>query len=193
MNPKDVLVEGTQFLDAVLQPCGFLFELKGEGGSCGGIYAWGEYLRNDRILELHFRHSLGLVRYHLGPHNVAHEAYMKELGVREQCRYPGFSSNPLDTFHGLVHDLQFAGDFLTGDASTLKIAATNASVVEERKSQELMARYVGDVDLIEKMRALLKQSQYSEVVSLFGELKYPERLSRAQLRMVEIALNSGGG
>jgi hypothetical protein len=64
-----------------------------------------------------------LVRYHIGTSSAAHDAYMRELGVRSECRYPGFSDEPLVAFHDLSHDLKFAVDFTNGDAAVLLRAA----------------------------------------------------------------------
>ncbi len=75
-----------------------------------------EYVRGDRRLELHFRHSLGLVAYHVGEEALTHEDYMRAvLGPRRENKYPGFSSDPLDAFRDLAHDLEHhALGFLSG-------------------------------------------------------------------------------
>src|SRR5208283_2251673 len=53
--------------------------------------------RVDRSLELHFRHSLGLVTYRVGRISLAHEDYMwAVVGQRSATHYPGFSTDPLD-------------------------------------------------------------------------------------------------
>ena len=52
---------------------------------------------------------------------------MRELGVREQCHYPGFSEDPKEAFLGLAHDLAFADDFLTGNGALLRQAAKKES------------------------------------------------------------------
>jgi hypothetical protein len=112
---------------------------------------------------------------------------MKQLGVWPQCRYPGFSSDPMHAFSGLAHDLLFAADFLSGDASVLKSAAECEAESNEEESGRLIAGWVGDKRAIEQMQALFKERQYAGVVSLFIQLKYPERLKPSELRMVEIA------
>jgi len=122
-NPEQALLTGARILETVLAPNGFQFPIGGEGLGSGGRFAWGEFVRDDRNLELHFRQSLGLVRYHVGDHSAGHESYMRELGVSEQCKYPGFSSDPMNAFLSLARDLAFADDFLTGDALILRRAA----------------------------------------------------------------------
>lgn len=186
MGPKDILIEGCKILDAVLVPFGFVFIFRGAGHSCGGQYAWGEFVRDDRRLELHFRHSLGLVRYHIAETNVAHKIYMRELGV-STCRYPGASTEPLDAFRDLAHDLQYADDFIFGDASILKIAAASESVSKTQEQNRLLCGYVGDVHTMEKMRLLFKQGRYVDVVSQLSLLQYPERLTPSETRLIEIA------
>ena len=90
IRPKDALLEGTRILERVLGPQGFVFQFGGEDQGSGGNFAWGEFVRESRRLELHFRHDLGLVRYHVDSWSASHETYMRELGLWEQCRYPGF-------------------------------------------------------------------------------------------------------
>jgi len=67
-------------------------------------------------LEFYFRHSLGLVQYHLREATVSHEDYMwSVIGERGRSRYPGFSSDPLDGFWHLLRDLEEHGHtFLAG-------------------------------------------------------------------------------
>src|SRR3954454_10340293 len=143
-TPKDTLLAGVSILALRLQPAGFAFEFREEGRGAGGCFAWGEFVRGDRRIELHYRRSLGEVSYRSANWKAAHEAYMRELGVWEQCRYPGFSSEYLQVFRGLAHDLGFAQDFLSGNASILRAAAKRELVVNAERSEQLTAGYVGD-------------------------------------------------
>jgi hypothetical protein len=95
---------------------GFEFAPNAAGVGSGGAFASGEFSRGDRTLELHFRHSLGLVTYRVGSLELSHEDYMwSVLGRRWATRYPGFSNEPLDGFRHLLADLQEHGcDFLVG-------------------------------------------------------------------------------
>jgi hypothetical protein len=119
IDPKTTLTIGAQIIERVLGPCGFQFQFQSEGRSSGGSFAWGRFVRDDRVIELHFRHSLGLVTYSITGRSASHESYMRELGFRQNCRYPGFSQDPLAAFEDLAHDLQFANDFTEGTGEVL--------------------------------------------------------------------------
>src|SRR5262245_3738510 len=140
-SPKELLLAGVSLLDKVMRPAAFAFELRDEGRGSGGPFAWGEYVRDDRRLELHFRSSLGLVRYHVTDRSASHETYMRGLGVWEQCRYPGFSGSPLEGFAHLAADLGHATDFLQGDAVVLCEVALQEAAVSAQKGEDLMAGY----------------------------------------------------
>ena len=115
-NPLKILQDGRQILDPVLEKHGFKWVPGKSGTSSGGDFACGEYVRGDRRLEVHFRHSLGLVTYHVGRNSFEHPAYMRvQLGPSGGNKYPGFSGDPLDAFRDLAHDLnKFCGVFLNG-------------------------------------------------------------------------------
>lgn len=95
------------------------------------MYASTEFIRGDRRLEIHFRHSLGLVTYHVGSVSLSHEDYMwSVIGKRWASHYPGFSQDPLDGFRDLRQDLeQYGAVFLSGtDSEFLKCANAAASL-----------------------------------------------------------------
>ena len=48
-RPKDALLEGAKILDLVLLPKGFQFQLREKGRGSGGNFAWGEFVREDRL------------------------------------------------------------------------------------------------------------------------------------------------
>ena len=133
----------------MLRTHGFRFELRGEEVSSGGSFAWGEFVGIDRRLELHYRDNLGLVTYHFRGESASHQAYMKELGVWGRNRYPGYSTG-LGAFHDLAHDLEFATDFLTGEATILRSAARKEAAATSRHGEERMASYVGDTDALRR-------------------------------------------
>ena len=142
MNPRDVLLTGAHELDAVLGPARFCFSATDEGRSSGGLYASGEYLRGDRRLELHFRWSLGLVKYHVGGLSLSHADYVRAVkataGATEQAKYPGFSANPVDGFRHLADDLAHFGEtFLSG--SDAEFAALHAWAKEHPQAKGLAA------------------------------------------------------
>lgn len=186
-TPKNSLLEGAEILEKVLAPNDFHFQFRGEGESSGGNYAWGEFVRGDRKLEVHVRFNLGLVRYHIGTDSASHEPYMHELGVREQCQYPGFSDDPKKAFLGLAHDLAFANDFLTGTGALLRQAAMKESADSAARNADLMAGYVGDKRKLDELHSCFRERRYEDVIIKFNSLKYPERLSESERKMVELA------
>jgi hypothetical protein len=116
MDVSATLQRGVEILAPALVPHGFRFEFRRTDKGSGGYFAWGEFVRGDRRLALHFRHALGLVTYHLGNDVIAHEDFMRVvLGGARTNEYPGFSEDPLDGFRHLRHDLEkFAAPFVTG-------------------------------------------------------------------------------
>ena len=129
----ELMDAGRRMIGAVLEPHGFEYRPGSTGASSGGDFSSGEFVRGDRRLELHFRYSLGLVRYHIGSASISHEDYMRHTGHRSEAKYPGFSSDPLDGFRHLADDLKaFGHDFVSGDGASLlaaiKAAASLANV-----------------------------------------------------------------
>ena len=186
-SPKEALLDGAKILDAVLLPKGFRFQFREEGKGSGGNFACGEFVREDRRLELHFRQSLGLVRYHVGDQSAFHESYMRELGGWDQCRYPGFSEDPAAAFHDLAHDLGLADDFLSGSAAVLRTAAATEASDNAAQNKRDMAGYVGDVRQRQQLRERFREGSYGQVVALAETLKYPDQMTESERRIVEIA------
>jgi hypothetical protein len=186
-SPKSSLRDGAEILEEVLAPRDFHFQFHGEDKGSGGASAWGEFVRSDRRLELHVRFNLGLVRYHVGAESASHDYYMRELGVRERCHYPGFSEDPKEAFLGLAHDLAFADDFLTGTGALLRQAAKRESSNNAKRNADLMAGNVGDKQKVEHLRRCFRQGKYEDAIAEFNGLRYPERLSEPDRKMVELA------
>lgn len=187
IDPQKALIDGATDIQGLLGPLGFQFHVRNLGTGSGGRFAWGEFVHDDRRLELHFRGSLGLVRYHIDGQNASHQPYMRELGVSEQCRYPGFDEDPATAFRDLAHDLAFASDFLSGTGDLLRRAAVKEAAAVRSGAESDMARYVGDVRKLEQMRVQFRQQRYLEVLSLAEKLKYPNRMTAPQQAMVAIA------
>jgi len=114
---------------------------------------------------------------------------MRQLGVWEQCRFPGFSQGPLLSFANLTHDLSFAEDFLSGSGDVLRMAAVNEEEVAKERSDNLIATAVGDTQKIKQLRDRFREDHYDDVVKIAAELKFPDRLSASQRRMIEIAIS----
>jgi hypothetical protein len=133
MNPFEILLNGCQILDPLMNSCGFTFIERASGKSSGGNFASGEYIKDDRRLELHFRHSLGLVTYHISDLSLSHESYMRALlGLNGGNKYPGFSNDPLDAFRGLSYDLEhYCSDFLKGSGEEFKRCVVKAREQEK--------------------------------------------------------------
>lgn len=189
MNPTEILKAGCEALERSLSLHGFVYCDAGAGQSCGGDFASGNYIRGDRKLELHFRGTLGLITYHIGSYSVTHESYMREiLGDRGGNQYPGFSENPLDGFHHLAADLDNYGqDFLSGSGEILIKAATQEAIRRKKQEDDSMVYAVGDIEKRERARQLFRDAQYQAVVQRLESLKYPERMTEAEKKMLEIA------
>lgn len=121
-SPVEVLRAGAEVLSPILHPHGFKFKEGTSGVGSGGAFASGTFERGDRIIELHFRHSLGLVSYRIGSSLIDHENYLRFSGHWADRRYPGYSATPLEGFAALAHDLSaFFTDFLAGTGEKFKM------------------------------------------------------------------------
>ena len=115
MDPIEMRTRGSEILEPVLAPHGFVFEAGEVGKRSGGSFAQGGFVRDNRRLEFSTRHSLGLVEYRVGSRVIAHEEYMRVVAGRGNHAYPGFSEDPLEGFRHLASDLErFANIFLDG-------------------------------------------------------------------------------
>jgi len=112
---QQTLNAGVEVLDGLMRSHGFVYRATAAGKSSGGRFAVGKFQRGNRILELHYRYSLGLVTYRVGHLTLSHEDYMwSVLGRRWATNYPGFSKEPLDGFQHLLEDLKlYCVDFLS--------------------------------------------------------------------------------
>ncbi len=134
MRPDELLHEGVAILDEIMRPHGFAFAVGNTGRGSGGDFASGNYVRGDRRLELHVRHTVGLVRYHAGQISFGHESFMAAvIGRRHLSAYPGFSDEPVDGFRHLAADLQnHAITFLAGTDVDLRAIAEHSILWESR-------------------------------------------------------------
>lgn len=128
----EMLRLGRNHIDPIMSAHGFTWEPMWAGNSSGDLSDSGRYVRGERSLELHFRHSLGLVTYRIGNLSLMHEEYMRLCAPRGAAQYPGFSEDPLDAFKHLAHDLStYAADFLSGSGDQLRLAGATADKREE--------------------------------------------------------------
>jgi hypothetical protein len=121
VDPEQMLQEGVRILESVLVPAGFRFSAGPSGVGSGGRFASGVFVKGSRQLEVHFRHTLGLVTYQLGSASISHEDFMRAAQAGRSRRYPGFSDDPLQGFRDLQYDLQQYGQvFLVGSDAELQ-------------------------------------------------------------------------
>jgi hypothetical protein len=55
------------------------------------------------------------------------------------------------------------------------------------RNADLMAGYVGDKRKIDELHSCFRERRYEDVIIKFNSLKYPERLSESERKMVELA------
>lgn len=189
INPREILLAGCEILNPIMLQHGFTFVEGLSGKGSGGNFASGEYVRNERRLELHFRYSLGLVGYHLSDWVVSHLSYMRELlGEAGGNRYPGFSDEPLDGFRNLAYDLEnFTDDFLSGSGEFLIRAAQKEAEYITTQNQLDMAGYVGDTRKREEARKLFRENSFQRVIENLESLVYPELLEESEKKILEIS------
>jgi hypothetical protein len=128
-SPTETLRAGIAVLLPVLGPHGFEFKEGAAGSSSGGVFASGQFEREDRVLELHFRHALGLVTYRIGTAEIDHENYLRFAGHWSSHKYPNSGGTPEESFTALASDLvAFFSDFLSGTGEQFKeVAAAHAA------------------------------------------------------------------
>ena len=119
-DPGKFLERGKLVLDQTLRGRGYTFKIVTEGTGSGGNFAVGRYEKEDRSIELHVRHALGIVIYKVGESTLKHQDLVACLGIRrEEFSYPGFSDDPLEAFEHLRHDLEGPlARFLDGSEDT---------------------------------------------------------------------------
>ena len=120
MEPENFLRQGQGILAAKLGPLGYWFEIVTPATSgSGGPFAEASFMREDREIRLWVRYGrLGGVTYRIGNDEFGHKDYMRALGRAKTAEYPGFDDgDPLGGFKRLLRDLEYCGEFLTGDAT----------------------------------------------------------------------------
>jgi len=183
-----MMSDGAEYMKAALEPFGFKFRILKTGNSSGGKFCEAKFTRDNRRIELHFRWSLGLVRYHYGNINASHESYIEALGMQNKSQFPGFYEDELEGFQKLAQDIDLIrSDFIEGDCNILHKAAETGARRDAEKYQQNMIGYVGDTRARSQAREAFREKRYTDVVNLLGGLHYPDDLSKAEQRMYEIA------
>ena len=127
----DTLRQGNLILETTLGPAGFRFEPLAAGKGSGGDFASGRWTRGDRGIEIHFRRSLGLVRYWIGRTSMSHSELVDALNQKSSAKYPGYSIDPLDGFRDLRNDLELFGvPFLTGAVTEQELNRLSSDLQE---------------------------------------------------------------
>jgi hypothetical protein len=137
MDVLETLEAGVLIISALMAEHGFSYSVSAAGASSGGTFASADFVRGNHRLELHLRHSLGLVTYHVGSHTLSHEDFMwSVLGERWRGHYPGFSEDPLDGFRNLRQDLaEHGGVFLSGTDAEFLTCANHVSLLKLKESR----------------------------------------------------------
>lgn len=143
MDARTIFAEGRALLDPVLGEHGFVFdEAKSILRSTAAI-ARGSYVRDDRRLELGYRHGvLDVVVYQVGERVLTHDAYMNAvLGPVGSNMFPAMAGDPLDGFRYLAHDLRnYAHAFLAGPATHFALIADRAAAVAQTDGKTTLYR-----------------------------------------------------
>jgi hypothetical protein len=69
----------------------------------------------------------------------------------------------------------------------LRTAAAKEALDAAGQDKRAMARYVGDLRQREQLQQRFREGSYGQVVGLAETLKYPDRMTESERRMVEIA------
>lgn len=186
-DPSGMRTEGATHLAPTFAPLGFKFRVVRTGESSGGQFCEAEFARPDRRVKLHFRHALGMVRWHIGDISASHGAYMQALG--QGATYPRSQDDEMDAFRCLARDFSLIRtDFIEGDGGVLARAAVAEDTRDATRIRELMAGYVGDTASRSQAREALRSEDYAEVVRLLSGLSNPEAMTRAEKKMYTLAL-----
>ncbi len=191
LKPEQLLIKGAEILSTYLSSLNFNFNLIETGKGSGGHFAHGQFINEDKTIDLHFRWSLGLVSYKINNLILSHEDYIDLVGQHGQNKYPNFSDNPLDAFHCLLFDLKnLLNDFTENNALIYRQKAPD-KIKDLEKTQLLKNNadkklYSGDQRLIEKIKIEFKNGNFLKVDKLKNQIKHPEFLTATELRLFEI-------
>ncbi len=191
MTPEQHLLDGVKILSTYLEPLGFHFKLKGTGNSSGGNFACGQFVCDDKEIELHFRWSLGLVSYKVKNLILMHEDYINLLEKHGQNKYPNFSNNPNDAFTCLKFDLEnLLKDFTENNAIEFRQKAPKKlkeiEMIEAIKSDAELKKYSGDQRIIDKAKIEFRNGNYLKVDELKNKIQHPNLLSKTEQKIFEL-------
>ena len=182
-----MLREGAQLLVDALGGHPFEYREVVSGVGSGGDFVEGRIEAPTRAIEIHFRNTLGLVHYHLRGSSVSHDFYMKHLGVRDRCRYPGYSEDPMEGFRNLAHDIRAFGQDFLGKGDQLVDAARAESEEQAVRGRDLNIGYTGDRRARQDAREAFKAGDYRKTIELLTTLQYPDDLSASEVKLLAMA------
>jgi len=191
LKPEQLLINGAEILSTYLSSLDFKFKLIETGHGSGGDFAHGQFFNEDRMIDLHFRWSLGLVSYKINDLILSHEDYIELVDKHGQNKYPNFSDDPLDAFRCLLFDLkELLNDFTEKNAAAFRQKAAD-KIKDLNKNQVLKSNadkkiYSGDQRLIDQIRTEFKKGNYSQVNKLKIRIQNPELLTATEKRLLEI-------
>ena len=155
---KQRLLDGTQKLDPVLNPLGFVFEISDSGKSSAGSFAAGFYKNGDKKIGLIYRSiaGLGAVIYEYGRVNVSHSQLMLYLGKQDASklryntrRFSSYSKGGGNVFDALGYDIRnFEMEFLTAKDEQFDSTLKEAARVPEPKDISTRSILVGLIALL---------------------------------------------
>src|SRR5262249_9054433 len=185
-TPDANAFRGTRLLAPLLKPHGFRFRITWVDRGSGGSFAVGRYSHGKWWLELHVREALGIVNYGYGDTSIEHRPYMEILGVRDQAEYPGFSTDPVDSFRHLRPDLErHAGVFLRRDQPNPFQSLCREGAERERARMAPFVQGMQWRDVRQRAEAAWKRRDYAAVAAAYGQIKDP--LTPAEARRLEFA------
>lgn len=121
MQPDTFLQQGAKILAPKLEALGYRFEVieRPIQGS-GGTFAVAGFRRGERLIRIWARFDNIRVNYVVADAEFTHTDHMRALGLERSAQFPGFNDgNTFSAFRRLLHDLDFCGEFLTGDAEQI--------------------------------------------------------------------------
>ncbi len=114
-SDAELLEAGSRILEPTLAAHGFRFGGVSQAKAGHRSAASGRFARRGREIDLQVRNGVVIATYLARDRRLLHPDYMEGLGAGADMRYPGLSSDPLDSFRRLRADLvRFGTPFLNG-------------------------------------------------------------------------------
>ncbi|QQS52457.1 MAG: hypothetical protein IPM71_06910 [Bacteroidota bacterium] len=191
LKPEQLLINGAEILSTYLSSLDFKFKLIETGHGSGGDFAHGQFINEDKTIDLHFRWSLGLVSYKINDLILSHEDYIDLVDKHGQNKYPNFSDDPLDAFRCLLIDLKdLLNDFTENNAIIFRQKASDKIIdlnkIRDSKNNSDKKIYSGDQRIIDQIRIEFKAGNFLQVDKLKYQIQYPDLLTATEKKLLEI-------